>query len=198
VSITEVGVAMSRQLQLFGHPLAAGFSFKALRVDTFEDAQQVVVDRIDVNRNSESKTAVNFDLGFARDLGDKWRVGLAIKDLIPRNYETSLGTVVRLRPRPRIGARYQAGRLQLSADVDLIRNRLLGSERPTQEAAIGGEWSLNRPVKFRAGYRQDLQFNRSGIASVGVGTLWKRLAVDWAYADGADARAGAVQLGIAF
>jgi len=198
VSITEVGVAMSRQLRLFGHPVAAGFSFKALRVDTFEDEQRVVVDRIDVNRNSETKSAVNFDLGFARDFGNSWRVGLAVKDIIPRNYETTLGTVVRLRPRPRIGARYKVGGLQVSADADLIRGQLLGGERPTQEAAVGAEWSLHMPIKLRAGYRQDIQFNRSGIVSVGVGTLWKRLAVDLAYAGGADTTAGALQFGIAF
>ena len=40
--ITEAGVAMSQQFFLFGKPLAAGFSVKVQRIDTFEDVERVV------------------------------------------------------------------------------------------------------------------------------------------------------------
>lgn len=100
-AITEIGVAMSRQIYLFGQPLAAGINFKALNIDTFEDVERVVADRLDADRN-------------------------------------------------------------------------------------------------RAGYRHDLAGHRDGVASVGIGTLWKRLALDVAYAGSSDSRAAAIQAGYAF
>lgn len=196
--VTEAGVAMSRQLSLFGHALAAGFSFKVQRIDTFEDVNRIGDDRIDPESNSDYDGAVNFDVGLVKAIGEHWRLGLAVKDIIPHNYDTALGSVIRLRPRARLGAAYQAGSLQLAADIDLARNQPLSVERPTQELAIGAEWTLSSPVKMRAGFRYDIQGNRDSIVSLGVGTLWRRLAVDVAYAGSRDARAAALQFGVAF
>ena len=196
--ITEAGHAMSRQMHLFGHPIAAGFSFKVMRIDAFEDVERIVDDRIDTERNSEYHGNINFDVGVVKEIGERWRVALAVKDIIPHNYETSLGTPIRLRPRARIGAAYLAGRFQIAVDADLIENEPLGSERPTQEVALGSEWFFKSPLKFRAGYRQDIRGNRDGVASLGVGTVWRRLAVDVALAGGSDARAAALQFGYVF
>ena len=196
--ITEAGVAMSRQVNVFGQALAAGFSFKVQRIDTFEDAERIVDDRIDPQNNSDYDGAINFDVGLVKVIGERWRVGLAVKDIIPHNYSTSRNSTIRLRPRARLGAAYQTGGLQIAADIDLTQNEPLSSERPTQELAIGAEWAFSWPVKIRAGYRHDLQGNRDGIVSLGVGTLWKRLAVDLAYAGGSDADAAALQFGVAF
>jgi hypothetical protein len=197
-TITEVGVAISNQIHIFGRPFAAGISFKVLDVETFEDVERVVDDRIDVDQNEESETKINFDVGLVKEIGDRWRIGLAVKDVIPYNYKTSLGTIIRLRPRPRMGASYQAGPLQIAADIDLIENEPLGDERPAQEAAVGLEWALDSPVRLRAGYRHDMRGNRDGIVSMGIGTKWKRLVVDAAYAQGSDAQAAGLQFGIAF
>jgi len=196
--VTEAGVAMSRQLNLFGQALAAGFSFKVQRIDTFEDVDRIVDDRIDPESNSDYDGAVNFDVGLVKAIGEHWRLGLAVKDIIPHNYDTALGSVIRLRPRARLGAAYQAGSLQLAADIDLARNQPLSLERPTQELAIGAEWALSSPVKVRAGFRYDIQGNRDSIVSLGVGTLWRRLAVDVAYAGSRDSKAAALQFGVAF
>jgi hypothetical protein len=196
--ITEAGVAMSRHIRLFRRPIAAGFSFKVQRIDTFEDVERVVDDRISPRRNNQYDADFNFDVGFAREIGERWRVGLAIKDIIPRNYDTSLGTIIRLRPRARIGAAYQGGRLQVALDADLTQNEPLGTELATQEVALGAEWAFGGLLKLRGGYRHDLEGNRDGIASLGVGSVWKRLAVDLAYAASNDSRAAALQFGIVF
>ncbi|MGI9247428.1 MAG: conjugal transfer protein TraF [Woeseiaceae bacterium] len=197
-TITEVGVAISDQIHIFGHPFAAGISFKVLDIETFEDVERVVDDRVDVDQNTETEIDVNFDIGLVKEIGDRWRIGLAVKDIIPHNYKSSLGTTVRLRPRPRMGVSYQTGQLQIAADVDLIENEPLGDEQPTQEAAFGLEWALDSPVRLRAGYRHDMRGNRDGIVSIGVGTMWKRLVVDAAYAEGSDAQAAGFQFGMAF
>ncbi len=189
---------MSSQFQLFGGPIAAGISFKALEVETFEDSQRIVDDRIRVSQNNETETHVNADVGVVKELGDRWRIGLAVKDIVPHNYKTSLGTVVRLRPRARIGVSYQAGSLQIAADFDVVRSEPLGAEQPTQDAALGAEWVFGPVLKLRAGYRADVLGHRDGVASIGLGTRWKRLVADVAYAQSGDAKAAALQFGIAF
>ena len=198
VAITEVGVAMSKQFQLFGTEIAAGISFKVLDVEAFEDTERIVNDRIAVQQNDEPETHINFDIGIAKPIGERWRVGFAVKDIIPHNYKTSLGTIVRLRPRPRIGVAYQSGLLQLAVDVDPLKSKSLGNEPETQDAALGAEWVLSEKLKLRAGYRHDIVGNRDGILSAGLGTRWKRMVFDAAYAQGGDSRAAALQFGIAF
>lgn len=198
VAITEVGVSMSKQFQFLGGPIAAGISFKVLDVETFEDVERIVDDRIRVDQNDETETHVNFDIGVVKEVSEHWRVGLAVKDIVPHNYKTSLGTIVRLRPRPRIGASYQKGALQIAADVDVVESEPLGVERATQEFAVGAEWVFGAPFKLRAGYRHDILGNRDGIVSAGIGTRWKRLVIDAAYAQGSDSRAAALQFGYAF
>lgn len=198
VLITEAGVAMSRQLNIFGQAFAAGFSFKVQRIDAFEDVETVADDRVDVDRNRQYNRGVNFDIGLVKELGEHWRIGVAVKDILPNNYDTALGTPIRLRPRARLGAAYQTDKLQVAVDVDVSSNEPLGNESRTQEAALGIEWHLQTPLKLRAGYRYDFQGNRDGVASLGIGTIWKRLAIDVAYAAGSDARALALQLGYVF
>ncbi|MGB5581282.1 MAG: conjugal transfer protein TraF, partial [Woeseia sp.] len=198
LALTEAGVSLSRQFQFLGSPIAAGLSFKVQRVDTFEDTQRVVDNRIDTERNSENDGNINFDIGLAKNFGSHWRAGFAVKDVIAHDYVTSQGTTIRLRPRPRLGLAYQNRRLQIAADADLTSNEPLGSESATQEFALGAEWTLAPLGKLRAGYRYDFQGNRNEVLSVGAGTVWKRLAIDAAYAQGSSTRALALQFGIVF
>ncbi len=197
-AITEAGVAMSRHIQIFGLPLAAGISFKVQRFETFNDVERTIDDRIDVDRNSETDFAFNVDIGFAKDIGDHWRLGLAIKDAIPADYDLTDGSSLRFRPRPRFGVAYSIGQIQLAADLDLMPNESLSGERTTQELAIGAEWRPIPNISLRGGFRTDAQSNRDATVSVGVGTTWRRLAVDFAYAEGADSRGAALQFGVIF
>ncbi|MGB5255614.1 MAG: conjugal transfer protein TraF, partial [Woeseiaceae bacterium] len=148
VAITEVGVAMSKQFQVFGTAIAAGISFKVLDVEAFEDTERIVNDRIGLQQNDEPETHINFDIGVAKPVGEHWRFGVAVKDVIPHNYKTSLGTIVRLRPRPKIGVAYQSGALQLAADVAPFKSKPLGNEAETQEAALGAEWVISEQLKL--------------------------------------------------
>lgn len=198
VAITELGVSIAQQTRLFGHAVAAGVSFKMTDVRTFEDVERLIDDRIDIDSNEESRVRFNLDAGLAKEFGDRWRVGLAVKDIIPYSYKTSLGTSVKLRPRPRVGVAYQAGNVQIAADADLIANEPLGNERETQEAAIGAEWAPTDMLRLRTGIRSDLRGSRDAFTSLGAGLVWQRLAIDIAYAEGPDLRAAALQFGLVF
>lgn len=198
VEMTEVGIAMSKQMRLFGFAVAGGISIKVLDIATFEDVERIVDDRPRSDQKTVSDVGINLDVGLAKDFGEYWRVGLAVKDIIPHSHETAFGTDIRFQPRPRAGLAFRTSGLQIAADIDLIPNETLGDESATQDAAVGAEWMPGSLLRFRAGYRHDLQGNRSGAMSVGFGTVWKRLAVDLAYSDGSDSRAAALQFGIVF
>lgn len=198
VSITEVGVAIANDFQYRSNRVAFGIGFKMLDIDTFEDVERIVDDRIDTNRNEDSAVRFNMDLGLARNFGDRWRVGVAIKDVIPYDVDTALENSIRLRPRPRVGAAYTSDRLQLALDVDVVKNAPLSNEGATQEAALGVEWSIIEAMKLRAGLRTDLRGYRDPVASTGIGVIIYRLALDVAYAEGRNLRAAAVQLGWVF
>ena len=198
VGIIEMGVAMSKELTFRERPVALGTSLKFMRIDTFEDVERVIDRRINSNNNDDEHLTLNADFGAAVELSPYFRLGLGIKDLIPRDLNTGLGTTIKLRPRVRFGSAYQRGRLQLALDVDLKRNEPLGTEPPSQEVALGAEFALFNSLRLRAGYRHDLESFREDIVSIGLGAKWKRFLIDVAYADGDDTRAAAVQFGYAF
>ena len=194
---SELGVAMSKEIHLGRHPLAIGMNFKVLRVDTFEEVQRVIDGSLGVSDNRGRHLTLNADVGVAKEFG-LLRLGLAVKDIVPEDFDTALETPIKLRPRPRLGAAYQLEALQIGLDVDLARNRPLSTEPATQEAALGMEWPVLPKLKLRAGIRHDLRGERDSIFSLGLGTSWRRFLFDIAYADGGDATAGALQFGVAF
>jgi len=198
VTIIEIGVASAHQVEFLGQKIAAGWTFKAVNVRTFEDLQRLDNDRVDFDRSEERDSAINFDLGAVKDFGNGWRVGVAIKDIIPHDYETTAGTRLKLRPRPRVGVSYQRGDWQFGADADLVTSQPLAGIDGVHEVAIGAEWVVKPWLRLRSGYRHDINGSRRGAVSVGVGTLWKRFAADVAYLDGSRSRGMALQFGMAF
>ncbi|MGB5512788.1 MAG: conjugal transfer protein TraF [Woeseiaceae bacterium] len=198
VTIIEVGVASAHQVEFLGQKIAAGWTFKAINVRTFEDVQRLDNERVDLNRREERDSAINFDLGAVKDFGNGWRVGVAIKDIIPHDYETTAGTRLKLRPRPRVGVSYQRGDWQFGADADLVTSQPLAGIKGVHEVAVGAEWVAKPWLRVRSGYRHDINGSRRGAVSVGVGTLWKRLAADIAFLNGSRSRGMSLQFGMAF
>ena len=198
LTIIEVGVASSHQIEIFGQKIAAGWTFKAINVRTFEDVQRFDNQRVDLSRSEERDSGINFDIGAVKDFGNGWRVGLAIKDIIPRDYATTAGTRIKLRPRPRVGVSYQRGDWQFAADADMVASQPLVGINGVQEVAVGAEWVVKPWLRLRSGYRHDLNGGRRGAISVGIGTLWKRFAADVAFLNGSQSLGMALQFGVAF
>lgn len=196
-SIFEAGVAMSKQFELFGLDLAGGAAAKVLDVEVFEDSDLLGEARVADGENSKSFLSFNMDLGLAKRW-EKFTVAFAVKDALPKNYETENGSRVRLRPRPRLGLGYRLGPVQLALDADLKPNQALGSEPSTQEAAFGAEWGPMSWLNLRAGYNYDRKGNRDDLITVGAGTQYRRFALDLAYATSGDAQAAAFQFGLIF
>ncbi len=197
VTIVEAGVAFSREYTFYGQKVALGVSPKIWQVEVYETSQRLVEGRR-IRRNRKTYRSGNLDVGLALELGDQWRVGLAVKDIVSHNYQTQAGGVAKLRPRPRLGVAYQLQRLQLGLDLDLAASEPVGSEAALQEAALGAEWVVSSWMRLRGGYRHDLEGARDDIASLGLGFGWRSFLFDFSYAKGSDSRALGIQFGYTF
>ncbi len=196
-AIAEVGIAMSKLVRLWGKPVAIGISPKVMSVDTFDESTRVVDDRLGSGENSETHASFNMDFGVAMDLGQRYRVGLAVKDLIGRKWTTGTGSEIELSPRARVGVAAQFAGFSIGVDADLITADPVGTEFPVQETAVGIEWDFRNWLKIRGGYRHDLEGNREGITSGGIGFRIKRWYIDLSYAQGGNLQAAALQFSYA-
>lgn len=193
-AIAEVGIAMSKMVTLRGKSIALGVTPKLMSVDTFDDTARVVDNRLGSGNNELTHASFNLDLGAAFDIGERYRVGIAVKDAIKREWLTGANTSVVLSPRARIGAAATFAGVSVALDIDLNRNDPIADEFPVQETSFGAEWDFRDWLKIRGGYRHDFQGNRDGIASAGVGFRLKRWYFDMSYAQGGDLKAGAFQI----
>lgn len=196
-AITEVGIAMSKMLYFWGKPVALGITPKLMAVDTFDETTRVVDNRLGSGENSITHASFNMDVGVAMDLGTRYRVGLAIKDTINREWATGTGTEVKLAPRARLGVGAQFAGFNVGVDADLVTSDPIADEFPVRETAVGIEWDFRNWLKIRGGYRHDLEGNREGITSGGLGFRIKRWYIDLSYAQGGDLQAGALQFSYA-
>ena len=195
--IAEVGVAMSKEFEWFGRRIAVGFTPKVMSVETFDETNRIIEDRLGTD-NSISHMSLNMDVGAAIDLSSRLRAGLAVKDVVSRRWDTGLGNRVELNPRARFGVAASLGSFNLAMDIDLNSSEPIGDEFEARDTAIGVEWDFRRRFKIRGGYRHDLEGNRDPVLSTGAGFVWGSFLVDVAYAHGGDLRGGAIQVGYAF
>lgn len=196
--ITEVGLSASREFQFWGWPVALGAAPKLVYASAFEYVERVTAGSLRAGSNRESERNLNLDLGMVTEIGDHYRLALAVKDVYPKDYATGLNSEVRIRPRSRLGLSYYNTRVQLAMDVDLLENEPAGVEQPLQELGLGAHWQALPYLQLRGGYRVDLLGHREGILSGGFGLRFTGALVDLAYAKGSDTEAVALQVGIAF
>jgi hypothetical protein len=196
--ISEGGVAISKEFQIFGWPIALGMTPKIMHVAAAEYRERVSEGGISIGENREEYRDLNLDVGVAGEFGGNFRAGLGIKYLYPRDYATGLGGEIRIRPQVRAGLAYQTGRVQAAVDLDLLRNDPVGTESASQEIGVGVEWAAYDTMLLRGGYRQDLVGSSQGIASVGLGLSVYGALLDLAYGQSDEGRVASLQFGFRF
>ena len=195
--ISEMGVALAREFNLFDWPVALGIAPKAVHVQVYEYRQTVTDDLNTTSNGRREYDDFNLDVGATTALDGHYRLGIGIKDVLPRDYETALGGAVKLRPRVRAGIAHRSGNMQLAADLDLTRNAPVGFESATRELAVGAEWAATDWLQLRGGYRANLEAS-GGLVSLGAGVTVSGALLDLAYGHGRETRALALQFGVAF
>ncbi len=198
IALTEWGVAAAKEFSIFGRPVALGITPKVKRVDVFREARGYSDGDIDLDENDRTYLSLNVDAGMAMEVGEHFRFGLSIKDLIPESFESGTGREINLRARPRMGVAYVNSWATVGLDVDLAENEPVAGELPSQDASLGVELSPFWDIDLRLGYRHDLSGIREDIVSAGLGYRLGRFVFEAAYAESNELKGAALQLGMTF
>lgn len=200
LAIVEFGLALAKELPVFGHPVAFGITPKGQRIlvlrQDFTFSDEVI--ELDTEENGEVFFDGNVDLGVATQLQEHYRIAFTARNLLRDTYRLDDGREFTLRPAYRLGAAYLDERWSLGLDADLIENESVAGEASAQELAFGGGWRVWPWLELRGGYCHDLTGNRSDLLSAGVGLRWWRLETEFAYASGDDTEGAAFKLAWAF
>lgn len=203
VRIMETGVAIAQNFDALGG-IAVGITPKLVGVRTsdylFVGSE---LDTAEVGSDpQESDFGINLDAGMAKALGDSWRVGFTVKNLLAQEYETALGNELKIEPMARIGASYRNSCLTLASDLDLTENDSTGYEPKTRYASLGAELYLFDLFHIRLGYRRNMSDvpagNETDLMTAGLGFSSPRTSVDLAAAGNGDEFGAALQFGFRF
>lgn len=198
--ITEAGLSVGKEFELFGHYVSFGINPKAMYVKAYRQSFFFGEENIDIDYQGivEGFFTLNADLGIAYELDDYWTFGLTVKDLVRKQFVLENNVEVLLAPKVRMGTAYNWHSMVFAFDLDLIETKPLGSEPASQEFALGWEWELNNAWALRAGYQKDILSELDGITSAGVGVRWGRVVGDFSFSLGGDIIGAGGQIGIAF
>jgi hypothetical protein len=202
--LTEAGVSFAHRFDALGG-IAVGITPKYVQVKTYDYrfvGSEIDGAKIDLDQGEQTDSGFNMDLGVAKDYGNGWKVGLAVRNILAEEYTTVLDNKIRIEPMARIGVSRQNEGLTIAADLDLTENDGTGFESKTQYAAVGAEFDLWDTVQLRAGYRHNLSDVPSGVETdtlaAGLGFSPFGAHIDLAVAGNSDEIGGAVQLGFRF
>lgn len=188
VNVTEIGLSLATKVDFGGIALSLGATPKFQRIDTYNysvNANNFEIDDFDDDRYRNDDSGFNVDVGAAFDTPVGITVGLMVRDLISRTYETEAVGVgpdsftYEIGPQATLGAAWTVGMLTLAADADLLTrerfddatlsNSTRGLVDDIQLLRVGAELDLASWVQLRGGYQFDLEDNLDGVITAGIG-----------------------------
>ena len=186
VNVQENGFALARtmaepDLPLYG--FMVGVNTKLVQYHAYGyDVAAITDPNVELNRSKYStpSSAINFDLGMARELG-VWKLGLVVKDIF--SYEQTYGNSgdkYRVLPQTRIGFSYHSRNTFWEVDVDLSKNTEIATESETQLVAFGWEYRIIRPLAIRLGFNNNSVGDQLQTSSAGIGLNFSMFQLDFA------------------
>jgi hypothetical protein len=216
LAIGEWGMAAAKEFSFWGQDVSFGVTPKLMRVDAYriKEGFNTTTGTVDdsITKFSDTKNThitFNADVGIAAIIAEHYRVGIALKDAVAKDFTTHQAAdpvtglarpdlIVKLRPRSRMGIGYVGERLTFGIDYDLQESTPMTNEAPSQDITLGGEYRLFNSFAVRLGYRQDKTGLRANAVSAGVGYRWRRFVAEVARSQSSEMRAGGLQLGWTF
>ncbi|MBX2858792.1 MAG: conjugal transfer protein TraF [Cellvibrionaceae bacterium] len=198
LGLAEWGVSMSTSFEAYGQRFSVGITPKVLRAIAYRE--QLAFDTGSTNFNDDKRTftALNLDLGFAAQFGERLRVGLAVKDLVPEDYRTGNDLTLELRPRTRIGAAWFSKYYSVGLDYDIVEHQPIADESPTQDLSLGAEFTPFSGFAFQVGYRQDTTGEKQDTFSGGLSLSFRKLTTELSYGKSSSIESAALQISWAF
>lgn len=199
VGITEVGLALSKEFNIYGFDIAFGFTPKAKRTDVYREERAVTDTDIESLDSAIAHYNFNFDIGVAAEFYENYRVALAVKDLVPESFSYSdTSPNIEMRPRSRLGLAYTNSWIMVGMDVDLVENTPIAGESPSKDLGLGLEVNPFGTFDLRLGYKHDLMGIHTDVLTGGIGWSIGFFAIEAAYMQSDEMQGGALQLGITF
>lgn len=196
--ISEISLALAREFTIAGASLAIGLTPKYQQITTFDYVADVNTAEIDADQGKKEYSDFNFDIGAAKDYGNGWKVGLVVKNLIGQEYETVLGSGLKIEPQARLGVSHATQWTTVALDVDLNESESFGFDAKTQYIGFGAELDVFETVQLRLGYRHNMSDSDTSMPTVGLGLSPFGVHIDIAAAANEDEIAAAMQLGFRF
>lgn len=197
----EFGLAAARELPYYGG-VSVGVTPKLVQVRTY--GFKYVARELRSGETSFSLkegeriyNTFNFDLGGAKDLGNGWKVGASVRNVIPRRFETADGGDIEQHPMLTAGVARSHTWYTLAADLDLTENQSVDFEGKSRYLSLGAELDAWRWAQLRLGLRKNLNGGLA-MAALGVGLSPFGLHVDLAMAANQDMFMVGAQTGFRF
>lgn len=200
-AVGEAGVSIATRLDALGG-IAVGVTPKYMQVRSYDysfEGGELDNADIELEEGERTDSGFNVDLGVAKEWDSGWGAGLAVRNLISREYRTVRNNTVKMEPHARLGIAHRGERLTLAADIDLTEQNAFGVDS-TKSRYVGGgaEFDLFGMLQLRAGYRHNLSDlppgRKAGVASAGLGLSVFGVRTDIAVASNRDEITGALQI----
>jgi len=198
--VKEISVSFARKFSSLDD-VAIGITPKSVNVETYDYSVTLETADIDADQGKRSYSDANLDIGAAKNLTEKIKVGLVGKNIFSKEYTTVLGNTVKIEPQLRTGIAYQNDWALIAVDLDLTKNKGVGFTEDTQYIAAGIEFDAFDTFQLRAGYRHNLKSNSnisSGLPSLGIGLSPFGVHIDVSVANNDDELQAGLQLGLKF
>ena len=196
--IAEWGVAAAKEFNVFNKDISFGITPKVQHIQVFRE--QVFYNDADIDYQEDSRTffTMNVDLGVATTLGDNFRIGLAVKDVLSQSFISDSGLAVEIKPKVRFGSAYFHKYVTVGFDIDVIANPSVTSETPIQEASLGVEITPWKGVNLRVGYQHEFTGVYGDVLTTGAAIQWRRFMTDFSFITGSEKLGVSFQMGYAF
>lgn len=196
--IAEWGVAAAKEFNIFNKDISFGITPKVQHLQVFREQVFYNDTNFDYQEDSRTFFTMNVDLGVATTLGDNFRVGLAIKDVLSQSFVSDSGLAVEIKPKIRFGSAYFHKYVTVGFDIDVIANPSVTSETPIQEASLGVEITPWRGVNLRVGYQHEFTGVYGDVLTTGAAIQWRRFMTDFSLITGSEKLGLSLQMGYAF
>jgi hypothetical protein len=196
--ISEVGLALAQDMDVFGHEISVGVTPKYRQVTSFDYASELNSADFEIDLGEKDHSAFDVDIGAAKHYGNGWSTGVAIKNLIGQEYNTVRGNTIKIGPQVRLGAAHSTPYTRVAVDLDVNESRSTGFDSNSRYIAVGAELNVFDMTRVRIGYRHNMSDTNTSIATFGMGFDVYGAELDLAAGANEDELGYSAQLGFEF
>ena len=213
VSISELGVALSRQFSIANQDISFGITPKLMTITSYytrasieelEDSDYEIEDELQDSEKEESDFNIDFGLATSFLPAKELTLGFTLKNILSKSYQTATDSSgerrkFSLKPQARAGIAWQLPLgVTVASDLDLTKNSALFNDQDTRYLGLGAEWNALDILRLRAGLRSNIENNDDQVLTAGIGLNIIAFHLDLAGHFSPNNAGAALQMGVEF